>query len=203
MIRFDRVSKTFPGGVDAVHDLSMEVAKGETLVLLGSSGCGKTTTLKMINRLIEPSSGTITVDGTNILDRDPVVNELREKAARLIKNPPAAPDDLTIQRYMTALLFEDGMDIVENDPEAAAMILNLAVHEMLQFCFIRAGTFIPRIKSLLTELEKLDPQVTALARDYFRTAAIKDRVKLATSIADLTVEARGFFEWEKHREVLN
>jgi len=72
LIRFDRVSKTFPGGVEAVSDLSMEVAKGETLVLLGSSGCGKTTTLKMINRLIEPTSGTITVDGKNILDQDSV-----------------------------------------------------------------------------------------------------------------------------------
>ena len=72
MIVFEHVSKVFPGDVVAVEDLSLEVAEGETLVLLGSSGSGKTTSLKMINRLIEPTSGTITVDGKNIMDQDPV-----------------------------------------------------------------------------------------------------------------------------------
>jgi osmoprotectant transport system ATP-binding protein len=72
LITFDRVSRTFPGGVRAVCDLSMEVAEGETLVLLGTSGCGKTTTLKIINRLIEPSSGRILINGTDIMDRDPI-----------------------------------------------------------------------------------------------------------------------------------
>ena len=56
----------------AVRDLSVEIHDGETLVMLGSSGCGKTTTLKMINRLVEPTSGTIEVDGDDISQRDPV-----------------------------------------------------------------------------------------------------------------------------------
>jgi osmoprotectant transport system ATP-binding protein len=55
--------------------VSLTVAEGETLVLLGSSGCGKTTTLKMINRLIEPTEGAIEIDGADVLDRDPI--ELR------------------------------------------------------------------------------------------------------------------------------
>jgi len=57
MIVLDGVSKSFDGGQSyAVQELSLDVNDGETLVLLGSSGCGKTTTLKMINRLIEPTS---------------------------------------------------------------------------------------------------------------------------------------------------
>jgi osmoprotectant transport system ATP-binding protein len=73
MIELHHVSKTFDHGKSyAVKDISIRVATGETLVLLGSSGCGKTTTLKMINRLIEPSRGTIAIDGRNIKDEDPV-----------------------------------------------------------------------------------------------------------------------------------
>ncbi len=75
MIRFENVWKVFPGGVEAVRDLSLEVREGETLVLLGTSGSGKTTTMKMVNRLYEPTDGAIYVDGENIMDADPI--ELR------------------------------------------------------------------------------------------------------------------------------
>ncbi|MCF8143926.1 MAG: ATP-binding cassette domain-containing protein [Deltaproteobacteria bacterium] len=73
MIRLMHVSKSFDNGRSlAVKDLSLRVEPGETLVLLGSSGCGKTTTLKMINRLIEPTAGTIEVGGEDIMTQDPV-----------------------------------------------------------------------------------------------------------------------------------
>jgi len=70
VIAFDSVSKTYADGTPAVRDLSLNIEKGETIVLLGSSGCGKTTTLKMINRLIDLSKGTIEVDGKNIMDQE-------------------------------------------------------------------------------------------------------------------------------------
>jgi len=74
MIVLEGVSKSFDGGQSyAVRELSLHVNDGETLVLLGSSGCGKTTTLKMINRLIEPTSGTIHVDGQDVTKQDPAV----------------------------------------------------------------------------------------------------------------------------------
>jgi osmoprotectant transport system ATP-binding protein len=73
MIELAGVSKSFDGGQTlAVRELSLSVNDGETLVLLGSSGCGKTTTLKMINRLIDPTEGTIRIDGEDIFARSPV-----------------------------------------------------------------------------------------------------------------------------------
>jgi osmoprotectant transport system ATP-binding protein len=73
MIFVNHVSKSFDGGRHfAVEDISLCVHEGETLVLLGSSGCGKTTLLKLTNRLLEPTSGTIELDGKNIVEQDPV-----------------------------------------------------------------------------------------------------------------------------------
>ncbi len=73
MIRLEAVSKSFDGGETyAVRDLSLRVAPGEMLVLLGSSGCGKTTTLKMINRLIEPTAGAIEVGGADVRVQDAI-----------------------------------------------------------------------------------------------------------------------------------
>lgn len=84
MIELIRVEKYFvPGQVHAVRDMSFQVREGEMLVLLGSSGCGKTTILKMINRLIEPSSGTILMNGDNILQQDPI--EVRRSIGYVIQ----------------------------------------------------------------------------------------------------------------------
>ncbi|WP_018621320.1 ABC transporter ATP-binding protein [Spirosoma luteum] len=65
MIEITDLTKRFAGQT-AVDGVSLHVGQGETLVLLGTSGCGKTTTLKMINRLIEPTSGSIRVDGIDV-----------------------------------------------------------------------------------------------------------------------------------------
>jgi len=73
MISFRNVSKSFAnGGQWALQDVSLEVRAGETLVLLGSSGSGKTTLLRLVNRLIEPTSGTIRLDDADIATQDPV-----------------------------------------------------------------------------------------------------------------------------------
>jgi len=73
MIRLQEVTKTYNNGqTEAVNNISLSVAEGELLALLGESGCGKTTTLKMINRLIESSSGKISVNGKEVSSLDPV-----------------------------------------------------------------------------------------------------------------------------------
>ena len=84
MIRFEHVVKRFPGGVEAVSDLSLEIAEGETVVFLGTSGSGKTTTMKMVNRLIEPTSGRILVEGTDVMQLDPIA--LRRKIGYAIQH---------------------------------------------------------------------------------------------------------------------
>jgi osmoprotectant transport system ATP-binding protein len=72
VIRLDGVTKRY-GDAVVVRDLSLHVRKGELVVLIGLSGCGKTTTLRMVNRLVEPSAGTIRIDDRDTRDVDPVI----------------------------------------------------------------------------------------------------------------------------------
>ncbi|UXA07010.1 ABC transporter ATP-binding protein [Mycobacterium sp. SMC-2] len=72
MIVFDNVSKAFADGTKAVDRLSLVVPNGKMTVFVGSSGSGKTTALRMVNRMIEPTSGAITVDGVDVSTLDPV-----------------------------------------------------------------------------------------------------------------------------------
>ena len=76
MIELQHLTKRY-GDQVAVRDLSLTVDQGELLVLLGGSGSGKTTTLKMINRLIEPSAGSVLVDGRDVAELAP--HELRRR----------------------------------------------------------------------------------------------------------------------------
>ena len=83
MIRLDAVTKRWPSGHVAVHELTLDVPDGEVCVLLGPSGCGKTTTMKMINRLVEPTSGRIEIDGVDVQTVDAV--ELRRGIGYVIQ----------------------------------------------------------------------------------------------------------------------
>src|SRR5256886_7394784 len=62
-IQLRNVSYRLENGRELLHDVNLEVCRGETLVLLGRSGSGKTTTLKLINHLLSPSTGEVLVEG--------------------------------------------------------------------------------------------------------------------------------------------
>ena len=82
MLRFEHVSLSY-GSQKIIDDISFEIQEGQMAVLIGSSGCGKTTTLNMINRLIEPAAGRSYLDGQDITTKDKV--ELRRHIGYVIQ----------------------------------------------------------------------------------------------------------------------
>ena len=89
-IRFDHVSKQFPGtAAPAVDDCSFQVEAGKFVALLGPSGCGKTTLLKMVNRLYEPTGGTIFLDDDDV--RRLPVTDLRRQIGYVIQQTGLFP----------------------------------------------------------------------------------------------------------------
>ncbi|WP_082234090.1 ABC transporter ATP-binding protein [Halobacillus massiliensis] len=75
MITFEKVTKTYPDGTQALKEVDLEIREGEFLTLIGPSGCGKTTMMKMINRLIEPTEGSVFIKNKDI--KDYKIHELR------------------------------------------------------------------------------------------------------------------------------
>lgn len=133
MIQLREVSKSFDGGLSyAVKDLSLDVAEGETVVLLGSSGCGKTTTLKMINRLIEPTSGLISVGGHDVTSQEPVL--LRRRIGYVFQEIGLFPH-MTIEQNISIVPKLLGWDKNRR---------RLRAHELLELMGLDPGVFADR-----------------------------------------------------------
>jgi len=99
MIEFRSVSKVFPDGTRAVDDFSLVIPSRKTTVLVGSSGSGKTTLLRMINRMVDATSGSIEIDGESIRDREPVT--LRRSIGYVMQNSGLLPHFKVIDNVAT------------------------------------------------------------------------------------------------------
>ncbi|WP_100811510.1 MULTISPECIES: ABC transporter ATP-binding protein [unclassified Microbacterium] len=99
MIEFRSVSKEYPDGTVAVDDFSLTLPAHQTTVLVGSSGCGKTTLLRMINRMVEPTGGSIVIDDEDIRSRDAV--QLRRSIGYVMQNSGLLPHFSVIDNIAT------------------------------------------------------------------------------------------------------
>ncbi|MGX7196864.1 betaine/proline/choline family ABC transporter ATP-binding protein [Enterococcus olivae] len=98
MIEFQHVSKIYKGNKVAVEDINLSFDKGEFVCFIGTSGSGKTTSMRMINRMTEPTKGKILIDGQDIQKLNPV--ELRRKIGYVIQNIGLMPH-MTIRENIT------------------------------------------------------------------------------------------------------
>jgi osmoprotectant transport system ATP-binding protein len=99
MIEFRSVSKRFADGTLAVDDFSLQLPAHQVTVLVGSSGSGKTTLLRMINRMVDPTSGTIEIDGEDISRIEPV--RLRRGIGYVMQNSGLLPHRRVIDNIAT------------------------------------------------------------------------------------------------------
>jgi osmoprotectant transport system ATP-binding protein len=131
-IEFRNASYRIAGGQTILDNLQLEIRSGETLVLLGRSGSGKTTALKLINRLLEPSAGEVRVEGRSTLAWDPI--RLRRRIGYVIQDAGLFPH-FTVERN-TALVPH-----LENwEPQK----IRQRVEEMLRLVGLEPNQFSPR-----------------------------------------------------------
>lgn len=106
-------------GVEILNGLNLRIGKGEILVLLGESGCGKTTTLKLINRLIEPTAGTISVKGKSTTDWDKIT--LRRQIGYVLQEAGLFPH-LTIAENVGLIPTLENWKAAEKQTRTAEML---------------------------------------------------------------------------------
>lgn len=99
MIEFRNVTKRY-GSKTILHDLSFTIKTGEFVVLIGPSGCGKTTTLRTINRLIEPKAGTVFIDGKDVTKQNAV--QLRRQIGYVIQQIGLFPN-MTVSQNISVV----------------------------------------------------------------------------------------------------
>ena len=125
-------------GQEIISDLNLQIAQGETLVLLGRSGCGKTTTLKLVNRLLEPTRGEVRVEGKANDSWDPI--RLRRRIGYVIQEVGLFPH-FTVEQNIALV------PSLENwDQEA----INERVREMLTLVGLDSEDFSHRYPSELS-----------------------------------------------------
>ncbi|MEW4455324.1 ATP-binding cassette domain-containing protein [Bremerella sp. JC817] len=120
MIELRDICKSWDGGKTfAVKNVSLEVPTGKVLALLGGSGSGKSTTVKMINRLIEPTSGSILVGGEDITQQDPTL--LRRRIGYVFQSIGLLPH-MTVADNVTLLLKLQGVAADERNERANQLL---------------------------------------------------------------------------------
>ncbi len=118
IVEFRRVSFAIDGA-KIIDDINLKIEKGETLVLLGESGCGKTTTLKLINRLYEPTGGEVLVEGKSTTDWDAI--SLRRHIGYVLQEAGLFPH-FTIERNVALVPDLENWSFAEKQARANELL---------------------------------------------------------------------------------
>lgn len=174
MIQFEHVSKSY-GKTPILKDLNFTIQDGQFVVLIGPSGCGKTTTLKTINRLIEPDSGTISIDGQDIQSTDKV--ELRRHIGYVIQqiglfpnmtvaqNICVVPKLLKYDRQKQADIVRDMLKMVNMEPYADKYPSELSGGQQQRIGVLRALAASPPTVLMDEPFGALDPMTREVLQD--------------------------------------
>jgi osmoprotectant transport system ATP-binding protein len=200
-ISLENLGKVYPDGTVAVGDISLEVPAGELVVLIGPSGSGKSTVLRMINRLIEPSKGTIRIDGADITAQDPV--ELRRQIGYVIQNVGLFPHQnirtnvgtvprlLGWDRKRITARADELLDLVGLDPDryGARYPNELSGGQRQRVGVARALAADPLVLLMDEPFSAVDPIVRArLQEEFLRLqAAVRKTIVLVTHDIDEAV----------------
>ncbi|MCP1101402.1 osmoprotectant transport system ATP-binding protein [Aequitasia blattaphilus] len=137
MIEFKNVFKAYKGN-KVISDISFTINTGEFVVIIGASGCGKTTTLKMINRLIDPTAGHILIDGEDISKKDLI--KMRRKMGYVIQQTGLFPH----------MSIKDNIEIIPKVEKYSKEDIQKKTYELMEMVGLNCEEFLDRYPAELS-----------------------------------------------------
>ena len=122
LIRVENLVKTFPNGVHALDNCSLEIQKGEVVVIVGPSGSGKSTMLRSLNLLEEPTSGAIYFEDVNIADKKVIINLHRQRMGMVFQHFNLFPNMTVLKNLTLAPMNTKGVKQAEAEATARRLL---------------------------------------------------------------------------------
>lgn len=126
------VNKIFENGCHALKNVSLDIHRGEVVVIIGPSGSGKSTFLRTLNQLETISSGHIKIDGIDLVDKNTNINKLREEVGMVFQSFNLFPHKTALGNVMLAPLKVLKRDKAEVEQEAKDLLYRVGLHDRMQ-----------------------------------------------------------------------
>ena len=202
------LEKTYPGGVQAVRGVSFDVHQGESVAIIGSSGSGKSTVLRCINRLIEPTGGVIELVGTQINTPKANVNEIRSRIGMVFQSFELFAHLKVLENVTLGLRHVRGMSKSEADKVAMEVLErvdllervdaypgNLSGGQKQRVAIARALAMKPEVILFDEPTSALDPEligsvlktIRGLADEGMTMIIVTHEINFARDVADRIV----------------
>ncbi|MEX3073067.1 amino acid ABC transporter ATP-binding protein [Vibrio alginolyticus] len=205
IITAKQVNKIYPNGCHALKDVSVEVAKGEVIVIVGPSGSGKSTFLRTINQLETINSGSIVVDGIDMYDKSTDINKLRADVGMVFQGFNLFPHKTALGNVMLAPLKVAKRDAKLVEKEAKDLLNKVGLAERMdnypnhlsggqqqRVAIARALAMKPNIMLFDEPTSALDPEMVGevldvmkdLAKDGMTMVVVTHEMGFAKEVAD-------------------
>lgn len=205
MIVAKKINKIYPNGCHALKDVSATVSRGEVVVIVGPSGSGKSTFLRTLNQLETISSGSISIDGTDMYAKGTNINSLREEVGMVFQNFNLFPHKSALGNVMLAPLKVAKRPKKQVEDEAKALMLKVGLSERMnnypshlsggqqqRVAIARALAMQPNIMLFDEPTSALDPEMVGevldvmkgLAADGMTMVVVTHEMGFAREVAD-------------------
>ena len=202
------MEKTYVGGAHAVRGVSFEVTEGESLAIIGSSGSGKSTVLRCINRLIEPTKGIVQLKGERINTPASDINDVRSRIGMVFQSFELFAHLRVIDNVSLGLIHVKGMDKEEAESEARKVLErvdmldrvdaypgNLSGGQKQRVAIARALAMKPEVMLFDEPTSALDPEligsvletIQGLAEEGMTMVVVTHEISFARDVADRVI----------------
>ncbi len=202
------MEKTYPGGVHAVRGISFDVMEGESVAIIGSSGSGKSTVLRCINRLIEPTKGVVRLKGEQINTPAAGINEVRSRIGMVFQSFELFAHLKVLDNITLGLIHVRGMSRGEANEEAKNVLDrvdmldridaypgNLSGGQKQRVAIARALAMKPEVMLFDEPTSALDPEligsvletIRGLADEGMTMVVVTHEISFARDVADRVI----------------